>query len=392
MKIKKPKKEKSHALFSASSAERWMNCGASIPLSLKVPKPPETDYARKGTEAHECLELLLKNGPHKQMATEAFLRKTHPTDMVMRAASAAQHVWKVAPKGAVIESESKSGLPHIHESAGGTTDIKIAEEFGTLHIMDFKDGNFPVEVARNPQLMMYALGEALKYDFNFERVELTVLQFRSIHEDGPVRTWETDIDDLREFEREVKSAVKVALSPKPPFVPNKKYCHFCPAASICPELSTKALEDARVDYAPAKGLITPRTLPMGKDLGQLLNALKKLDTWSKAVRSHAYQQAQLGAKIPGWKMVDKRAMRKWANVEETAEEARKLFGDQAFTIPQLISPAQVEKLRTKKMNAAKARNFVSEHSVKISSGKTLVSEDDDRDGIDQLALDYADPV
>ena len=48
-----------HALCSASSAERWLECPGSVGLSMTVPEPPSSSYAIEGTEAHELSEKIL---------------------------------------------------------------------------------------------------------------------------------------------------------------------------------------------------------------------------------------------------------------------------------------------------------------------------------------------
>ena len=48
-----------HALLSASSSHRWLNCPPSVRLSEGIPDQG-SDYAREGTDAHSLCEGLLR--------------------------------------------------------------------------------------------------------------------------------------------------------------------------------------------------------------------------------------------------------------------------------------------------------------------------------------------
>ena len=51
--------ERKHALLSASSAKRWINCPPSARLSEAFPEST-SDYAEEGTLAHDICELKLR--------------------------------------------------------------------------------------------------------------------------------------------------------------------------------------------------------------------------------------------------------------------------------------------------------------------------------------------
>ena len=52
--------ERAHSALGASSASRWMNCPASIPLSEGI-ADTTNPAAEEGTVAHEICEMILKN-------------------------------------------------------------------------------------------------------------------------------------------------------------------------------------------------------------------------------------------------------------------------------------------------------------------------------------------
>ena len=91
--------------------------------------------------------------------------------------------------------------------------------------------------------------------------------------------------------------------------------------------------------------------------------------------AHAHQEALAGRSPTGWKLVAKRAMRKWKSEDEVAASLSLTFDledDQIFD-KKLRSPAQVEKLLPKDKRADMDA-FV----TKESSGLVLVAESDPR--------------
>lgn len=238
-----------HSKFGASSAYRWLACPGSIKLCEKAPERKESDAAAEGTRGHECLELILKNGPHKQLASERFLREKYPHEMVIHAGNAARTVWELAPKGAEILAEEKVLLTHIDEDCGGTLDASAVEHFGDLHVFDYKYGrHIPVEVENNSQMLMYAIGKAHEHHYNFDRVMLTIIQPRAEHAGGPVRTWVTTVAMLHEWNRRFKDGVRAAKKKDAPLKAGD-HCFFCDAKPICKAFDPAAMKGMRGFFA-----------------------------------------------------------------------------------------------------------------------------------------------
>ena len=53
----KDHKSRAHALLSASSAHRWLNCPSSA-VAAEMYENPDTDFTREGTLAHEVAETV----------------------------------------------------------------------------------------------------------------------------------------------------------------------------------------------------------------------------------------------------------------------------------------------------------------------------------------------
>ncbi len=257
---------KAHAKFSASGSERWLNCPGSIALSENAPSV-ESVYAKEGTEAHECLEVVMKN--NCSPAIIAMLRKKHPETMVRHAISFYDQIVDLMPTGASLLCETKVALDFVEEDMFGTVDSAIVELFGILWVIDYKYGaGRVVSPEENTQMIYYALGIAHKYDFNFEKVRLAIAQPRIVHKDGFFRTWDMEVPELMKWTEKFKEGVEKAKDPFAPLNPGR-WCFFCPAQEFCPAIENRAFEEAQSDFDK------PLTLSKGENSNGRENGHRK---------------------------------------------------------------------------------------------------------------------
>jgi hypothetical protein len=291
-----------------------------------------------------------------------------------------EEVFKLKPSPtAKLLIETKATLKHIDKDAGGTLDYAWVDEWGLLVVIDFKYGYGLVEPydadakAENEQLMCYALSVAHKFDFEFEAVKLAIIQPRSYTENGEITSEHTTtIKKLRDFEKKYAGAIAASKKKDAP-IKGGDWCKYCPAETICPEVSTNAMQKAGVlfDIKSAEVLATPDPKALSaKQLPQILDACDQLESWISAVRDHAFLLAQRGEKVAGRKLVQKRSTRSW--LPEAEAKAKKLFGAKAYRT-EFLSPAQLEKELGKD-----AKDFTGKFTSNVSSGVTLVKESDKR--------------
>lgn len=383
----------SHAKFSASSSERWLACSGSIQLIEKLPPSDNgsSSYAEEGTKAHECLEVLLKNKKNYEKAAKMLL-KSHPADMVQYALDAFKEIMKRAEGCDLLLAETRVDLSFIEPNMFGTADAVIVNEFGRLQVIDFKYGaGIVVDPEENSQLIYYALGVAHKFHYNFSDVEIVIIQPRAefLDDEGnpkTTRSWVTSIDNLKAWRNTFALGVAKCKSENPPLAAGS-HCRFCPAAAICPEISDNALKQAQVDFAPQTGDTDVKSLPQMFELNlpAVLKAIPLIEGWIEEVKSYAFGKLQSGVEIEGYKLVEKRGTRKWANPDAAKAQAIEAFGAEALTEPELKSPAQLEKIKG-------AKAWVSERCTTVSSGLTMVPDSDARQAINPIAIDFAEPL
>lgn len=272
----------------------------------------------------------------------------------------------------------------VNDHVYGTADAVVWQPASKhLHIVDLKYGaGVAVEVHGNTQLKIYALATLLTFGYPAQRVTATIVQPRCPHSDGPVRSVTYDVVDLLDFHADLEDAVAVvrdASQHAPELLadagflnPSEKGCRWCLAAPKCPKLKSKAQEMAKKVFAKGDAYDPA-------ELAETLDYLPIFEGWIKNVREFAYEEAERGKAIPNWKLVEKRATRKWKPgvliTEELAEKAG-LTIEQMLKEPELQSPAVIEKLLPKEQRA-----LLDELCVKESSGHTLVHESDKRPAI-----------
>ena len=116
------------------------------------------------------------------------------------------------------------------------------------------------------------------------------------------------------------------------------------------------------------------------EISQALTAVERVEFWITELRAHAFDLARRGVKIPGWKLVDKRARRVWADPKKAATAIKRKFGKKGFNANPL-SPAQLEKIAP--------TGWVDKYVASVSSGTTLVPETDPRNRVEQAKKDFS---
>jgi hypothetical protein len=143
--------------------------------------------------------------------------------------------------------------------------------------------------------------------------------------------------DLLLWTADLVDAAKRSEDPDAPLI-SGEHCRWCPAAGVCPQLRADALAAAETDFA---GDVAYNPA----ELAEALDQLPRVEAWVKAVREFAYAEAERGFCPPGYKLVLKRATRKWVDEQAAAKYLNTCgFPDDAiYSPPKLKSPAQLEK-------------------------------------------------
>jgi len=357
-----------HSKIGASSMYRWSKCPGSVRLSKDIPSI-SSPYAEEGTKAHELAASLLEN---KKPNFE-------PSDEMLEAVQVYVDFVKKLAKGNELWIEHKFNLSKLYDGLFGTADAVVYnKKEKTLYVVDYKHGmGVPVEVENNSQLMYYALGALMSFSLPCETVEITVVQPRCPHPDGPIRKQVIAAFDLLDFSADLVKFAEATTKEDAPLIPGD-HCGWCPAAGVCPEIHNKALAVAKEEFSPSFSYSPEK-------LAQVLAWVPTLKDWINNVMEFAYNEANAGRVPPGWKLVAKRATRKWkdeASATKVLIDDFNLNDNQIFK-RSLVSVAQAEKLLPKDLKEKLSDLVVSE-----SSGTTLVPDSDKRPARTQAEIDF----
>lgn len=384
---------RAHSHLGASSAHRWLACPGSIRLSVGQPNESSI-FAMEGTAAHELCEMALRDRKDAiDYLGQEIVTGNHKFEVTEEMAEAVQVYLDTVrgdyEEGDILFIEHRFDLSSIWAGMFGTNDCGLYKANGSLKVYDYKHGKgYAVEAENNPQLAYYGIGlinvPSLK-GARITDVELVIVQPRAPHKDGPVRRWMTDAIHLMEFMDDLRQGAAATEDPDAPLAAGE-WCKFCPAAGICPALRQIAIERAQAEFVD----VVPDELSEG-NLAVLLEKAGLIEDGIRAIRKEVYSRMCGGAQVPGWKIVAKRATRKWTAGDEVVERLTMLFDldEDAVVEKKVRSPAQVEKMLPKAERAGLA-----DLVTKFSSGTTLARETDRRPEVQPApdAVDEFDPV
>lgn len=362
---------KGHAVLSASSSHRWLNCNPSARLEQEF-EDRETEAAAEGTAAHALAEHKLRKAlkmrssrPQSQFDSDEMEEHTDSyVEFVLEQLERAKQ-YCTDP---MILIEQKLDFSCYVPDGFGTGDCLIVAD-KTLHIIDFKYGlGVLVDAYENPQMMLYALGALRIFDslYDIEKVSMSIFQPRREN----VSTWSIPVTELKQWAEEtLKPKAELAYAGKGEYVPGA-WCQFCKAAVKC-----RARADARMELAKYEFALPP--LLTDAEIEDILGKLDDLTKWANEIIAYAQDAAiNHGKHWTGFKVVESKTNRKYTD-EAAVIEAANAAGYHDIYKKSLISITEMEKLMGKKTFS----EILGEYVKKPQGKPTLVPASDKRPAI-----------
>ncbi|MBN1070470.1 DUF2800 domain-containing protein [Clostridium botulinum] len=305
-----------HALLSASSSSRWLNCPPSVKLEEGFENTTSV-FAEEGTLAHELGEITLRlnlgeftkrkysSQLTKIMNNELFTKDMPDyVDMYVDTCMEKVSEAKATTSDAIAIVEQRLDFSQWVPGGFGTGDFVIIAD-GTMEICDLKYGKgVAVSAKDNSQMRLYALGAMSQFEFlyDIQNVKMTIIQPRL----DSISTDEMTVEELLKWADEVvKPTAELAIKGEGEFCTGD-HCKFCRAKAVCRARADKNMELAQYEFQK------PPTLD-NNDIGFILNRVDELTSWAKDVKEYALNQALKGEEFDGFKVVEGRSNRKWAN-------------------------------------------------------------------------------
>ena len=368
-----------HAVLSASSSHRWLNCSPSARLEQEF-EDRETEAAAEGTAAHALCEHKLRRALKLQSRRKPISRYDSD-EMDMHTDSYVQFVLETLAEvrrhcaDPLINIEQRLDFSCYVPDGFGTGDCIIIGD-KIMHIIDFKYGQgVLVEAEHNPQMMLYALGALRLFDslYDIEEVAMTIYQPRREN----ISTWTIPVSELKAWaENELVPKARLAYEGKGEYRPGP-WCTFCKAAVKCRARAEEKLRLAQYEFAKPP-LLTDT------EIEDILGKLDDLTRWAEEIKTYA-QDAALnhGKQWHGYKVVEGRSVRKYSN-EDAVVEAANAAGYHDIFRKTLLPITEMEKL----MGKQEFQSILGGLIIKPAGKPTLVPASDKRPAITKANIDF----
>lgn len=378
-----------HAILSASGASRWMACTPSAVLEQQFENKSSV-FAEEGTLAHELGELTLKlnlgeitkrtfNSKFKKIQENKLYSADMPDYVQTYVDTCLERVSeaKATTPDALFKIEQRLDFSEWVPDGFGTGDFVIIAD-GTMEVCDLKYGKgVPVSANNNKQMMLYALGAIAEFNFlyDIQKVRMTIIQPRLDN----LSTFEVTTEDLLKWAEDyVRPRAELAIKGKGEFCAGD-HCKFCRAKAVCRARAEKNMELAKYDFEEL-------ALLDNNDVAYILSKIDELVNWAGDVKEFALEQALNGEEYDGFKVVEGRSNRKYADTEAIVEILR----DNNFNDPDIFKPSELITLTNmeKLVGKKKLTELIGDYIVKPPGKPTLVPITDKREPYNPAKADF----
>ena len=359
-----------HALLSASSSHRWLNCNPSARLEREF-ADRETTAAAEGTAAHALAEHKLKR--RLKLRSERPVSPFDTDEMETCTDDYADFVMEQVTKerrrdpDTQVFIEQRLDFSCYVPEGFGTGDCLIVSR-GRIHIIDLKYGmGLLVDSEENPQMKLYALAALTQYEeqYQIKKVKLTIFQPRREN----VSTWETSVAKLKKWAtKELVPKAEKAFKGEGEYCPGE-WCIFCKAAVKC-----RARAEDKLRLAQSEFKMPP--LLTDAEIEDVLAKLPDIKKWADEIQEYALAKALAGKEWAGFKLVEGRSVRKFTD-ERAVVKAANAAGYHDIYKQSLISITEMEKL----MGKAEFSKVLGALVTKPQGKPTLVPDTDKRQAI-----------
>jgi len=340
-----------HAFLAPSSADRWVRCALAPTLEAAHPEIEASPSSLEGTAAHWVVQMLLQGTPVAlDMQAPNGIAVTE--EMLEAAEVVRDDIYaRLGPEWqSLLFIERPVPIARVHPTQNwGTPDYsawsRMENKNLCLHLWDFKYGHGVVEAFENWQMIDYVDGllEAASIDGLQEQttfVEMTVIQPRAFHRDGPVRRWRVLASDLRAYFNRLQAAATEATGPNPSATPTPEGCEHCRGRHACEALQRAAYTAAERGRQYGALDLTPHAL--GLELRALKRAQALLEARVSGLEAEAVSIIKRGEQVPFWSLESTPGRLAWQKPAAEILALGQMMGLDLAKPPECITPTQAK--------------------------------------------------
>lgn len=412
-----------HSAFSPSSSKMWLNCSGSLIPNILADDQTSPEAA-EGTAAHDLAETWLTKGRKaaSDRVGEVMDIDGHEIEiteeMLAYVGDYVDWIEELREDAVEFRTETRVDFSDLTPipNQGGTSDnialIEINETEFELVVTDLKYGKgVRVFAEGNTQGLLYGYGAYKLFRDQYNIVKLTIRIAHPRLAEG-FTTWTVEISHLLDFALLVKKRAKEAWQWNAPRTPTEEGCQWCKVRGTCPaiyehlfEVTSDVFDDEeRLERSYSEEEQEAANERLEDDLGpepfrpfkpaelsttalaKVLRYRKLMEKFFGSIEEVLMERAiSREETIPGWKLVEGRANRKWPDDEIDTYKALKKLGLKDSNIYQtkIISPAEAEKKLHAKVGLStdEATKKVNSLAIKPRGKRSLARSSDSRPGL-----------
>lgn len=319
--------------ITATDLPRFLQCSGHIHLDCEKPLHKENKVKDEGNAAHWVVEQVIKNG----MSVDELIDRQAPNGIhIDHTMIDYLFVYLEECQDASIEETVNFQLANVE--VGARIDcVKIVER--NIIISDLKYGFRIVEPHDNWTMSAYAIGMALKTNWDFDSIVLKIHQPRTYHRDGTVRWVTMSRDDVVKLYEELELKLYEAIASNT--LNTGLNCHYCPKAHVCPAARNAGMNVVEMSTETYTDNLDDHTLSFTLD--QVNRAYDQIKDLRDAYTDEAFARVKKGKIIDNYFIESGRSRVDWRK-DTSLEFVKMMAGKLPVVKESLVTPLQAKSL------------------------------------------------
>ncbi len=289
-----------HSIYGFSGSDIYFNCPASVRMSRDMPNK-SSEASERGTAVHSIGETCIAVG----------IDPKHYLGLEINGFTVDQFMVNGATlyKSVVDNLTAKYGVAPLLEQRVVMSSLGRLDVYGTsdcthivqsqriLHTADYKNGRVHVDVNQNTQTIGYSISTLDTFNL-WDKVDVirnTIIQPNYDHVDGPVRTVEYTIDEMRQWQKKYAITIQRVDDPNEKPIAGE-HCHYCKAQAYC---------RARMEYVLKHAYAEKPTEELNEfELEQIYSEIGSIQRYLSEISDRMLVEGRNGANFKRFKLVD----------------------------------------------------------------------------------------